>query len=185
MPTATLKSTRKLTPKKPTNETGSETKRDANIENTPATGAEYFEIVARATNDAVRDWDVRTGALAWPQGLDSLLGYERSAASENIAFWFDHIHPEDLPRIQASLRETFASTDERWMAEYRFQRRRRRIHLRSRARAHLPRRARRGGPPGRSADGRDRAQAITSAGLPLATDGSVRPARRRRRARFQ
>ncbi|MEY2540421.1 MAG: hypothetical protein QOI22_23, partial [Verrucomicrobiota bacterium] len=34
------------------------------------------EIIARATNDAVRDWDVKTGALVWPQGLECLLGYK-------------------------------------------------------------------------------------------------------------
>src|SRR5438105_4244416 len=36
---------------------------------------DYFAIVARATNDAVRDWNVKSGALSWPQGFDSLLGY--------------------------------------------------------------------------------------------------------------
>jgi two-component system, cell cycle sensor histidine kinase and response regulator CckA len=88
----------------------------------PAAGAEYFEIIARATNDSVRDWNVNTGALSWPRGLEGLLGYKRSVLSEKIAFWFSHIHPEDLDRIQESLREALAGSDERWMAEYRFQR---------------------------------------------------------------
>jgi signal transduction histidine kinase/ActR/RegA family two-component response regulator len=91
-------------------------------ENAPAAGTEYFEIIARATNDAVRDWNVSTGALTWPRGLESLLGYKRSAVSEKIGFWFNHVHPEDLARIETSLREAFAGSGERWMAEYRFQR---------------------------------------------------------------
>ena len=76
----------------------------------PATGADYFEIVAQATNDAIRDWDVRTGALAWPRGLDSLLGYETSAESAKIGFWLRHLHPDDGERIQNSLRLAFAGT---------------------------------------------------------------------------
>ena len=44
-------------------------------------GTEHFAIAARATNDAVRDWNVKTGALSWPQGLEALLGYDGSAAS--------------------------------------------------------------------------------------------------------
>jgi len=86
----------------------------------PTTGAEYFEIVARATNDAVRDWNVTSGGLLWPRGLESLLGHPRSAASEKISFWFDCIHPEDLARIQESLRSAFTSSDETWQGEYRF-----------------------------------------------------------------
>src|SRR5437870_2142382 len=88
-------------------------------ENAPAADAEYFQIIARATNDAVRDWNVSTGALSWPRGLESLLGYKRSALSEQIGFWLGHIRPEDLARIQDSLREAFAGSDERWIAEYR------------------------------------------------------------------
>ncbi len=88
----------------------------------PATGADYFEVIAQATNDAVRDWDVRTGALAWPRGLDSLLGYETSAESAKIGFWLRHLHPDDGERIQNSLRLAFAGTATRWSGEYRFRR---------------------------------------------------------------
>jgi two-component system cell cycle sensor histidine kinase/response regulator CckA len=123
MATATLNLTPKLSRKTTDqNESVLQPKNRAQLENTPATGAEYFEIATRATNDAVRDWNVSTGGLTWPRGLANLLGYECSAASEIIGFWFNHIHPEDLARIQASLQETFAGSDERWMGEYRFQR---------------------------------------------------------------
>jgi signal transduction histidine kinase/CheY-like chemotaxis protein len=91
-------------------------------ETTFATGADYFEIVTRATNDAVRDWNVKTGALLWPRGLKSLLGYAHSAASQKIGFWFDHIHPEDLSRIQDSLRLAFKQQEDTWKGEYRFRR---------------------------------------------------------------
>ncbi len=94
----------------------------APLEIVPATSADYFEVVAQATNDAIRDWDVRTGALAWPCGLKSLLGYEPSAESNEIGFWFRQIHPDDLARVRESLRLAFAGTDERWSGEYRFRR---------------------------------------------------------------
>lgn len=83
--------------------------------------AEYFEILAQATNDAIRDWNVKSGALTWPRGLEGLLGHPAAAAGK-IAFWFNHIHPDDLDRIQKSLRETFAGKSDRWMGEYRFER---------------------------------------------------------------
>ncbi len=86
------------------------------------TPAEYFEILARATNDAVWDWDLKSGALLWPRGLESLLGYAADASTKKIGFWFGRIHPEDLARIEQSLRETFASAHEHWSGEYRFRR---------------------------------------------------------------
>jgi PAS domain S-box-containing protein len=88
----------------------------------PATSSDYFEVVAQATNDAIRDWDVRSGALIWPRGLKSLLGYEGCADCAEIGFWFRQIHPDDLTRIQHSLERAFASAVERWSGEYRFRR---------------------------------------------------------------
>ncbi len=111
-------------PKKNTDddEPGAHKQNGAHPEIDPATGADYFEIVTRATNDAVRDWNVSTGALLWPRGLKSLLGHAGCAASQKISFWFDHIHPKDLARIQGGLRIAFTGSDETWKGEYRFRR---------------------------------------------------------------
>jgi len=83
---------------------------------------EHIQIVARATNDAVRDWDVRTGSLFWPQGLETLLGYCRSSAAEQIGFWQEQVHPEDRARAAASIGDALAGTSQRWSGEYRFRR---------------------------------------------------------------
>jgi two-component system cell cycle sensor histidine kinase/response regulator CckA len=123
MASASLKSPRQ--PLENINETHEqcyEKQNGAHPESTPPAGAEYFEIIARATNDAVRDWNVSTGTLSWARGLERLLGYKHPAASGKIEFWISHIHTEDLGRIQDSLREVFASSGERWLAEYRFRR---------------------------------------------------------------
>jgi two-component system cell cycle sensor histidine kinase/response regulator CckA len=101
-------------------ELGAQKQNRAHLAPDPATGADYFEIVTRATNDAVRDWNVSTGALLWPRGLESLLGHNRCPASEKISFWFDHLHPEDLVRVQGELRTAFTGADEIWKGEYRF-----------------------------------------------------------------
>ncbi|MEY2481316.1 MAG: hypothetical protein QOI04_2243 [Verrucomicrobiota bacterium] len=86
-----------------------------------AQGPEHSAAVARATNDAVRDWNVKTGAMIWPQGLEGLLGYCRSNATDEIGFWQTQIHPEDRSRTLTSIRDAFAGTTENWSGEYRFQ----------------------------------------------------------------
>jgi two-component system, cell cycle sensor histidine kinase and response regulator CckA len=120
MATATQNSASQLLRK--TNENGSQKRNPAVLEIVPATSADYFEVIVQATNDAIRDWDVSTGTLAWPRGLESLLGYAPSPDCAEINFWFRQIHPDDLLRIQDSLRQAFASKTERWSGEYRFRR---------------------------------------------------------------
>ena len=81
---------------------------------------DYLETVARATNDAVRDWDVKSGKLRWPQGLEELLGYVPGTIRSDIGFWQQNLHPDDRARIAASIREAINSGAERWSGEYRF-----------------------------------------------------------------
>jgi signal transduction histidine kinase len=82
---------------------------------------DYSAFVARATNDAVRDWNVETGQLSWPQGLGSLLGYDTKSAEATIGFWQKNVHPSDRARINASISEALAGSDN-WSGEYRFRR---------------------------------------------------------------
>jgi PAS domain S-box-containing protein len=91
------------------------------LENRPAQSSDYHTHLARATNDAVRDWDVATGRLLWPQGLENLLGYEQSAIEQEIGFWNEHIHPSDRTRVLTSIHEALSSDTESWSGEYRFQ----------------------------------------------------------------
>lgn len=91
-------------------------------ENNSPQSQDHLQIVARATNDAVRDWDVRSGSLFWPQGLESLLGYYQSSAAEQIGFWQEQIHPEDRARAAASIADALAGTNEHWSGEYRLRR---------------------------------------------------------------
>ena len=120
MATATLDSASKLL--RNSHEDHSQAQHPAPLEIVPATDADYFEVIVQATNDAVRDWDVTTGTLTWPRGLESLLGFAPSHDCQEIGFWFRNIHPDDLASVQSSLREAFISSTERWSGEYRFRR---------------------------------------------------------------
>ena len=81
---------------------------------------EHLALAAQATNDAVRVWTVTSGALAWPQGLEALLGYRGSAGTSDIGFWQNQIHPQDRARTAASIREALDGESDHWTGEYRF-----------------------------------------------------------------
>ncbi len=87
----------------------------------PAPSGDYFAFVARATNDAIRDWNVKTGELSWPQGLASLLRYDASAGN-HISFWQNNIHATDRARVFTSINEALGRGDDHWSGEYRFRR---------------------------------------------------------------
>src|SRR4051812_12120791 len=89
--------------------------------NGAAPSFEHSALAARATNDVLRVWDIASGHLSWPQGLESLLGYNPSAVRAEIGFWQKHVHPDDRSRTAASIREALAHADS-WSGEYRFRR---------------------------------------------------------------
>jgi PAS domain S-box-containing protein len=91
-------------------------------ENISPQSADCLELVARATNDAVRDWNVITGALSWPQGLETLLGYRPQPDQDTIGFWQDRLHPDDRARVAAAIRDVLGGTDYHWSGEYQFRR---------------------------------------------------------------
>src|SRR5919204_4350141 len=86
-------------------------------ENNPLPSQEDLQIVARATNDAVRDWNLKTNRLSWPQGLESLLGYCRSSTPEEIAFWRQQVHPDDLTSAMTSIADALGGNGEHWSGE--------------------------------------------------------------------
>src|SRR5437868_13845444 len=58
-----------------------------------ASGSDYLAYLARATNDAVRDWDVKGGRLTWRQGLRHLFGFVSEPKDSTITFWDERLHP--------------------------------------------------------------------------------------------
>jgi PAS domain S-box-containing protein len=89
-------------------------------ENALRKSEERFELMARATNDAVWDWDIATDRLWWNVGVRSFLGYPPDTMGADIRWWHEHIHPEDRERITSGLRAVTESGGRFWLDEYRF-----------------------------------------------------------------
>jgi two-component system, cell cycle sensor histidine kinase and response regulator CckA len=92
----------------------------SNLSGGAAEISQHLACAAQATNDAVRVWTVATGALSWPQGLEALLGFAPSSATNQIGFWQKQLHPQDRSRAAASIRDALAADDDHWTGEYRF-----------------------------------------------------------------
>jgi two-component system, cell cycle sensor histidine kinase and response regulator CckA len=86
----------------------------------PAEISQHLALAAQATHDAVRVWTVANGALSWPQGLEALLGFSPSPATNNIGFWQKQLHPQDRARAGAAIHDALAGEADQWAGEYRF-----------------------------------------------------------------
>lgn len=82
--------------------------------------AERYRLAALATNDAIWDWQLADNHVIWNPALARLFGHDLEQS--DAAWWLDHIHPDDRPRIEASIHAVIESTERAWSGEYRFRR---------------------------------------------------------------
>ena len=83
---------------------------------------ERYDLVAKATNDYIWDWDINSNRVTRiGDGFKTLFGYENTDENSVVGFWDELIHPNDLDRIKRSQQEKFYSTNESyWEIEYQF-----------------------------------------------------------------
>ncbi|HEX7810329.1 MAG TPA: PAS domain S-box protein [Burkholderiales bacterium] len=84
---------------------------------------ERFQLVARATNDVVWDWDLVSDAIWWNEAYQTLFGYAASEIDPTIESWYSRIHLDDRARIVNGIHALIESGAHAWSDEYRFLRR--------------------------------------------------------------
>ncbi len=81
---------------------------------------ERFEIVARATNDVVRDWNLETDQIWWNENLTAVFGHARETGGSRLESWTGNVHPEDVGHVVGSAKRAIERGERAWQAEYRF-----------------------------------------------------------------
>ncbi|MDZ7827669.1 MAG: PAS domain S-box protein [Gammaproteobacteria bacterium] len=81
---------------------------------------ERFELVSRATNDVIRDWDLVDDTVWWNDSLEEVFGHDRDSVDSGPESWTRLIHPDDHDRVVGSIRASIDGVGESWQEEYRF-----------------------------------------------------------------
>jgi PAS domain S-box-containing protein len=81
-----------------------------------------FHAVARATGDAVWDWDLLTNASWRNENYQALFGTSGTALAPVVESWKELIHPEDRQRVLAHLQQVIDGDGELWAEEFRMRR---------------------------------------------------------------
>jgi PAS domain S-box-containing protein len=79
---------------------------------------ERFDIVSKATSDAIWDFDVASGIVLWNKALKSLFGYSDTTLTRE--WWLERIHPDDANRVVAKITDAVNGGKTRLKNEYRF-----------------------------------------------------------------
>jgi two-component system sensor histidine kinase UhpB len=86
-----------------------------------AAGEERLKLVARATNDAIWDWDLTTQTLGWNEGFQVLFGFgPYYEVHPGVESWYSRLHPEEKERVIATRYAAINGAGEMWSDQYRF-----------------------------------------------------------------
>jgi PAS domain S-box-containing protein len=81
---------------------------------------ERYRLAARATNDAIWDWNLASDHIRWNEAVQTLFGYTEDEVGPSGSWWKSHIHHEDRERVKAGIHAVIDGGAERWTDEYRF-----------------------------------------------------------------
>ncbi len=81
---------------------------------------ERFRAIARATADALWDWDILEDHAWWSDGIETLFGHSASDFTGPGNRWMENVHPDDKLSIATTIWNAVNGSATEWSHEYRF-----------------------------------------------------------------
>lgn len=86
------------------------------------TTGELFDLLTKATRDAVWNWDLEADTVWWNEGFSILFGHSSGAGPQGPESWYDHVHPDDKERVLSTIYQAIDQGATNWSDDYRFRR---------------------------------------------------------------
>ena len=83
---------------------------------------ERFQILVRATNESIYDWDFSKDRIWWNEGLKTLFGFKSEDMRQDSGWRFSNIHPDDQERVENEINYIVDEGGQFWSGEYRHRR---------------------------------------------------------------
>jgi len=90
------------------------------VEEKVKTAKERYEIVARASNQAVYEWDIVNGSNYWNEGLNTIFGHERAEGPMSTDTWTENLHPDEKDELFRAVHDAFKDQTSSLTREMRF-----------------------------------------------------------------
>lgn len=88
------------------------------LENTIQAISRKYDILSKATNDAIWDWDILTDCVEWNHGLYSIYGHTENKISRQA--WTDNLHPLDQQEVLDDFYKAIHENKLNWSSIYRY-----------------------------------------------------------------
>jgi PAS domain-containing protein len=79
-----------------------------------------YNLVTKATFDAIWDWDIEKNKFYRGEGFQTLFGQETGTFNNNASIWDNLIHQDDYEKISTKFQNILTSDQPNWMEEYRY-----------------------------------------------------------------
>jgi PAS domain S-box-containing protein len=79
---------------------------------------ERYNIVSKATSDAIYDYDIYSGIVNWNKAIKGLFGYKGTEFHRD--WWKERVHPDDLNNVLNTIALAIKQRKSRVKIEYRF-----------------------------------------------------------------
>ncbi len=81
---------------------------------------ERYDTLAKATSDTIWDLDILNNKMQYNDGITKMMGYQKREVKDVTDWWKQHIHPDDLGIVTATLDKIFETREQSFQMEYRF-----------------------------------------------------------------
>ncbi|MBS1565134.1 MAG: PAS domain-containing protein, partial [Bacteroidetes bacterium] len=81
---------------------------------------ERFNLISKATNDALWEWDLHTRKVWWSESHYTLFGYDPEKIKPGLKQWLQKIHPDDRQQLTRIMRQVKKGRLHNWESELRF-----------------------------------------------------------------
>lgn len=78
-----------------------------------------FRYAAKATTDAIWDWNLETGTFTWTENFEIFFGHKIKELPKDLNGWKVFCHPDDIDRVLKSINNAINQKQEFWQEEYR------------------------------------------------------------------
>ncbi|MCY7422533.1 MAG: PAS domain S-box protein [Chitinophagaceae bacterium] len=82
--------------------------------------SERYEVLAKATKDAIYDWNLVTNRVTWNEGIKTIFNDTDLKEYNDTRWWNEKIHPDDRTRVLDKINNHIKSHQSNWEEEYRF-----------------------------------------------------------------
>jgi diguanylate cyclase (GGDEF)-like protein/PAS domain S-box-containing protein len=80
---------------------------------------ERFRLAAKATQDLIFDWDIRSGRLDWQETHNPFLGFSHEELGHDVGWLMQCVHPDDRARLEAYTQQVIEGEGNQFVCDYR------------------------------------------------------------------